>query len=425
MALRKNLVHLFIWQGSNFLVPLIVTPYLARALGVHAYGVYGLSLAIAAYGVLLTDWGFNLSAAQKVARAAEDPAQLRRLFWGTLLAKQMLMGAALAGLVAVTLAVPQFRPLWRALLGAGLTVIATSLTTNWFLQGLQRMGQFAAASLAGRLLMIPLTILFVHRPEDAVIATAIYGGTQLVSAVASLVVSARAVPLRPVIVDLAFARRQITDGWHQFASNLSVSLYVQANPIVVGLLAGTAEAGLLTSSQRLQAAFSGMILPVTLAVYPQVNRLTATDPRRAVTMMGRVLAGQAAYGVVLGLGMFIAAPLVVPWFLGRAFAAAVPVVQILALVPAIASITNMLGTNIMLPLGLKRSYTAALVAAGLVNLGLLAVLAPRLGSVGAAICSAATETFLALCFAGSIYLHRSILARMRAGERPPAVALAA
>ena len=96
MSLFKNILHLFIWQGSTFLVPLIVTPYLARVLGINEYGVYGMMIGVIAYASLIPEWGFNLSATQKVARAMDDEEKLRELFWATLLARIMLAALALA-----------------------------------------------------------------------------------------------------------------------------------------------------------------------------------------------------------------------------------------------------------------------------------------------------------------------------------------
>lgn len=417
MSLSRNIVHLFIWQGSTFLVPLIVTPYLARVLGLHAYGIYGLTLAAIAYASLVADWGFNLSATQKIARAQDDAALLRSLFWSTLLAKLMLALAALAGLAAVVLAVPSFRAEWPAMAAGGLSVIATAFTANWFLQGQQRMGMFAAASLAGRLLSIPLVLLLVHRPREVAIAVAIQGVSQLVSAIASIVVSMRLVALRPIEIRPRLAIEQIEDGWHQFASSLAVAMYTQANALFVGLQAGQAQAGLITGSQRLQGAFLGLIQPVTMAVYPYVNRVTETDPRQATKVMFRLAFAQFVYGAVLGVVMYASAPYVVPLFLGEAFRPAIVVVQVLALLPPLAGLTNALGSNMLLPLGLKAHYTASLVAAGVLNVVLLLLLAGRYGAFGGGCAAVATEIFLTFAMAGALYRHRTLFARMRQGER--------
>ncbi|HCX7544895.1 oligosaccharide flippase family protein, partial [Escherichia coli] len=57
-----NAVYLFVVQGVTYLVPLITLPYLVRVLGAQSYGVLSFSLAIIQYFILLTDYGFNLSA---------------------------------------------------------------------------------------------------------------------------------------------------------------------------------------------------------------------------------------------------------------------------------------------------------------------------------------------------------------------------
>lgn len=417
-SVRQNIFHLFLWQGSNYLVPVLVTPYLTRSFGLSSYGVFGFSIAVSAYVVLLTDWGFGLSATQKVARASDDPDRLRDLFWSVLSAKIMLGLLALAALFVATLAVPELRAIWPMLLAASLAAVSTALSASFFLQGLQDMSAFTTSALVGKLLIVPLMLLFVHRPADMFVALLIQNGTQLVSAIASIVISARRVPLLPARFDAAGGWIEIKDGWHQFLSMFSVSLYTQANTIVVGLTAGAVQAGLLTSSQRISQAFQGLVIPVNLAVYPQVSRLSHSDPPSAVRLMARVVAGQALFSSLLSIIMFVVARLIVPVFLGKAFEPSLPVVQVLSALPFLVGITNVLGTNILLPLGLKGSYTASLAIAGAVNLVALLVLTPRLGALGGALSAVITETLLCLMMGGTICFQRAIFARMRVGEPP-------
>ena len=418
MRLYRNIFHLFIWQGSAYVVPLIVTPYLARVLGLESYGIFGLSLAVVSYGVMLTDWGFSLTATQRVARAVDDPDLLRRLFWGTLLARIVLAVLSFLLLGAAILLVPSFRAIWPPLVASSIAIVATALSANWFLQGLQFMGAFAASALAGRLLTLPLMLIFVHRPGDVVVAVTIQSATQLLSAVVSLVVSARLARLGPAEWDMRNAFSQIHDGWLQFASSLSVSMYTQFNAVFVGFIAGPAQAGLLTGSQRILQAFQGLAMPVNMAVYPQVNLLTEKNPAGAFRMMFRVLAMQTAFAVCLSVAMYLVSNFLVRSFLGPDFGPAVPVVQTLALMPLLAGITNVLGSNMLLPIGLRLSYTVALLAAGVVNAVFLIALSGRFGAVGGAISAVGTEVFLVSAMAAILYANRAILLRMRNGNGP-------
>jgi polysaccharide transporter, PST family len=249
-------------------------------------------------------------------------------------------------------------------------------------------------------------------------AVAVQGGTQLLSAVVSNVVAARTVRLGPPIFEPRFAWQQVRDGWHQFISYLSTSFYTQINGVFLGFLSSPVQLGLLTGSQRISSAFQGLVVPINLAIYPQINYLTEHDPPAAVRLMGRVFAAQAVFAGCLGVAMYLAAPFIVPRFLGGAFASAVPVVQVLAFLPFLAGITNVLGQDILLPLGLKAGYTASLVGAGLVNVALLCVLVRPFGAIGSASASIITEVALALMMGRAIWRGRGVLARMRRGEKP-------
>jgi O-antigen/teichoic acid export membrane protein len=413
MKLFRNFFNLMIWQGSNYLVPLVVTPYLARVLGLHAFGVFGFTVAVAAYGILLSDWGFNLSATQKISRAVNDPAQLRQLFWATFLAKVTLSLIALVVLGIVTVSVPFLRAIWPEMMACSLSIIATAISVYWFLLGTQSMGGFAASALIGRLVTIPLMLLFVHRPGDVWIAVAIQGGTQFISAAVSIVISSRVARLTPFEFRPRLAWRQVYDGWHQFLSNFSVSLYTQLNGIFVGIFAGPAQLGLLTGSQRISSAFQGLVMPINMAVYPQVNYLVEHNPPAALRLMTRVFFGQAAYAACLSAAMYVAAPFIVPRFLGAAFEPATAVLQVLAIMPCLAGLTNVLGQNILLPLGLKSAYTGALVAAGLVNIVLLVLLVRPFGAIGGAMAGVITEIGLVLMMGGAVFAKRRMLIAMR------------
>ena len=83
-----------------------------------------------------------------------------------------------------------------------------------------------------------------------------------------------------------------------------------------------------------------------------------------------------------------------PLALGQTFSAAVPVVQWLAPIPFLVGLNNVLGVNVMLPLGMKSEVTAIVTASAAINLVAMVLLCPTHGAVGAAIAATLTETFV-------------------------------
>jgi polysaccharide transporter, PST family len=82
-----------------------------------------------------------------------------------------------------------------------------------------------------------------------------------------------------------------------------------------------------------------------------------------------------AGGTLMGVLVFVTAPLLVRIILGEGFEGAIPPLRILSLLLPIVGLNTALGVQWMLPLGLERSLNAITLTAGLINIGLATALA--------------------------------------------------
>ncbi len=69
----------------------------------------------------------------------------------------------------------------------------------------------------------------------------------------------------------------------------------------------------------------------------------------------------------------------------------------------------------LLPLGIKGPFTAALLGAGVINLTLLLLLTRPYGAMGGAVSSVLTEGYLLIAMSWSLYARRTVLEQMRSG----------
>src|SRR5678809_1376177 len=85
----QNTLVLYAVQITGYLIPLITLPYLARILAPDKFGVVAFAQNVVWYFVILTDYGFNVTATREIAIHREDSERVSRIFSTVLTAKLM------------------------------------------------------------------------------------------------------------------------------------------------------------------------------------------------------------------------------------------------------------------------------------------------------------------------------------------------
>jgi O-antigen/teichoic acid export membrane protein len=153
--------------------------------------------------------------------------------------------------------------------------------------------------------------------------------------------------------------------------------------VLLASLSGTSQVGLYRAAQSLVHVFAGFVAPMTSAALPDLQR-TISTPRRILRR--RLTHLTVVAGVVLVPGaaiLSVAAPWLITLIMGPDFEQAAASARIMLWATAYAGTLFWLPT-LMLCLGRQWLRTLALLIAMLCQIGLLYLLAPSYGQVGAA-----------------------------------------
>src|SRR5438034_9120456 len=85
--LFSNFMALSILQGANFLLPVLVMPFVIKKIGADGYGVVAVAQGVMLIFCTVADYGFNLTATRSIALHRGDVKINARLFFTVIACK--------------------------------------------------------------------------------------------------------------------------------------------------------------------------------------------------------------------------------------------------------------------------------------------------------------------------------------------------
>jgi PST family polysaccharide transporter len=177
----------------------------------------------------------------------------------------------------------------------------------------------------------------------------------------------------------------LREGFTLFVSQGAVKAYTAGNTFILGMYTNVTMAGYYSAAEKVVQMVLGLLWPVSQAVYPRAVHLAASSRDAALELTRKVLLFMGAAGFGLSAGVLVTAPWAVPILLGAGFLPSISIMQILSPLPFLIALSNTLGIQIMVPFKHDVAFTVIVVAAGLFNLGMSALLAPHWQGNGMAV----------------------------------------
>jgi PST family polysaccharide transporter len=195
------------------------------------------------------------------------------------------------------------------------------------------------------------------------------------------------------------------------------SLSSSVNRLVLGAVAPVAILGEYAGAERITRVFQQGMWPVNQALYPKLTQQAQNNPASALKTVRLSLLLLGALGLVLGLAIFFAAPLLVHLVLGPAFRDSVPVLRIFALWIPLVALCTVIIFQLLLPNQLDNQFNLVNFTAVLVGIGSALLRAPRFSAVGIAWSAVIAQLYTLVAF--SFLLWRAGLNPFAATVRPP------
>ena len=391
-TLYKNIVSLGVLQVANYLIPFLVLPIISRILGASLFGSVSYAQNIITYLTLLINYGFEYSATRQISIAREDKAKTDAIFWSVIAAKGMLLILSFAILAVLPFCMERVACDPKLYIYTALVNIGIVFFPTWYLQGVQQMDKMAWANFFTKLLGAVLVLSLVREASAYRLYPLLMSASSILIGIGAMIYVIRHFGISRPVLSRQTLREVMQAGAPIFLNNVFVALYTTANMTILGMYAADDVIGYFSGAQRLiQALNMVVVMPVSMAVFPEISRRFAQSKAQGVKFLKQVLLLAGAAAAVVSLITFLCAPLMIRIMYGAGFAPSIELLKWLSPIPFLVMIATLLTVQGLYGMGLQRwaPWVGAILAVCCVGLNLW--LLPLIGVKGVCISWIAAE----------------------------------
>lgn len=363
--LASNAIYLAILTLSNYLLGLMMIPFLSRVLSVEAFGLFGFSMALAVLFQVVVEFGFMISATAQIARFRDDQARIGEILATTMLAKMLLLCACILGFVATAVWLPMVRDHAVVVGFFVLSALIAAMLPDFYFRGVERMRSIAIRAVTSKSLGLAIIVSAVRHDEQLVVVPLALAFGNAVALILGFV-AIHGDGVRLPQARFADAIGALRSGAGFFASRVAAGVNQSAGAFVLGLNYAPAsiEMGQFAGAARIASAGEMAVVPVSDTLYPHM--ILTGD----YAMFRRVYLRGLAFWFMGCLVVFIWADEVCTLLLGASFAPAGDYLRILVVGTFMAFSSNLFGYPALTPLGLAQHANIALVVSGVLSVAL-------------------------------------------------------
>lgn len=397
-SVKKNYLYNVIYRLSSCILPLIVTPYVARVLGVADNGLYAFSSTIACYFILFGKLGLDNYGNRSIAFCRDDITKRSETFFGIYI---MQIFTAAAALLLYAVSVDLFFAADRRIYWIQfLYVLSVLFDVSWFFYGMEMFKLTTLRSLLSRGLLIVSVFVFVKDQNDLPVFT-------FLMAMSFLLEQLFLFPF--VFRYVKRVRISWKDVWGHVAPNLklfipllALSVYNWMDKLMLGFMVNNDSVAYYNYAESMINFPKGIVIALGTVMLPKLSNMVAKNQiaqSKAALVKSMKFIGFISCALCFGIAAI--SPTFVPLFLGPKYNPTILLTLELAIVMIPMSISEVSQSLYLIPFKLESIYIRSVVYGAVVNFLLNLLLITPLGASGAVIATLVAE--LVVC---GYQLHR-------------------
>ena len=389
-SVKRNLAYSTLLTMSTYLVPLIVFPYISRALGVGGIGIVDTIDNIIDYCILFSMMGLTSVGVREIAKNKDNQEALSQTFTD-LFALNLCSTVFIAVVFVLIVSLSPTLQDYGMLIPIGILKLTANLFwIEWFYMGLEEFRYITLRSIILRTIFVLAVFLLVHRETDVTIYYALFTGITVGNAVCNWY-------HKRSYLHWDLRRANIKRYFKPFLMlgvfAMLSAVYFKLSLPVLSFITDNQEAGNYATATRVYQVVIALISTLTAVMIPRMSVLMKEnniDKVRKYTDAAFKLLFLFSFPIICFVELF--APDIIRLFAGAGFEGAIMPMRIIMLQLIVIGAEKIIVLQLLVPLKKDNTIVKAGLAGVVVWTLLTMLLVPRFCSIGTAIVWVAAET---------------------------------
>ena len=404
-SLKKNFCMNAILTMSQFIFPLITFPYVSRILLAEGTGKVSFATSIISYFAMFAQLGIPTYGIRACAQVRNDKKKLSKTAQEIFIINIIMSILAYIVFFIALCNVPRLKDEKTLLIIVSATIFFNAIGMEWLYKALEQYTYITIRSVIFKFIALVAMFLLIHQQSDYII----YGAISIFASSASNIFNFfnvhKYISLRPV-GEYNF-KQHLKAVSVFFALSCAATIYVNLDTVMLGFMKTNVDVGYYNAAVKIKTILVSIVTSLGTVLLPRASyyvehglkedfyRIT----KKAINFVFLVATPLMLYFMFFAKeGIFFLS--------GNTYGGAIVPMQIIMPTLFFIGLTNIMGMQILVPLGKENIVLYSEIVGAVVDLAINYILIPKYASAGAAIGTLVAE--IAVWIVQYIYLRKQI-----------------
>lgn len=382
-SITKNYIYNLLYQMLVLILPLITTPYISRVLGAENIGIYSYTISISAFFILFGSLGVALYGQREIAYLQEDKKNRSKVFFEIIIFRCIIMCISLTIFyITCVIGNNEYKLYYKILI---LEIIANILDVSWLFQGLEEFKKTVGRNTLVKLISVICTFTLVKTKNDLIIYFIIYVFSILIGNLSLWLYIPKYI--QKVKIKELDVWKHLKPTISLFIPQIAIQVYTLLDKTMIGLIiADKSEVGYYEQANKIIKMLLTIITSLGTVMMPRIastfvkgNKNKINNYMEKSFNMVFMLAFPLIFGIIAVSDEFV------PIFFGNGYEKVIVLMKILCPIILLIGLSNVTGTQYLLPTKRQKEYSISVVCGSIINLVMNSILIWKLGAFGASI----------------------------------------